>query len=122
MSDEKTVDIRAADSSLSVREEPWNTPSVMAITPPLLTHTDKNALPPGSKEWKKIMEELYTEMETERRIKQIVNSEFSDERQPFISTVKCNSLKPVAADVYTGAKRKPNTNLHVKNGTTVVTF
>lgn len=51
-------------------EDPWNTPSVMAMTPPLTKlKINKNILPQGSSELQTIIAEMYEEMEVERRIK-----------------------------------------------------
>ncbi|KAH3693801.1 hypothetical protein DPMN_081239 [Dreissena polymorpha] len=55
-----------ADSSLSVIEEPWNTPSVMGITPEP-KHESENRLPRGSDIFEKIMAEMLEEMELRRR-------------------------------------------------------
>ena len=60
------------ESSLSTLEigDPWNTPSVMAITPPLYRRKiDKEIMPPGSSELQRIITEMYEELEIEKRIK-----------------------------------------------------
>lgn len=62
------------ESSLSVLgpEDPWNTPSVMAMTPPLARPPIiKEIIPPGSSELQRIMAEMYEEMEMERKIRML---------------------------------------------------
>lgn len=93
------------ESSLSILEDPWNTPSVMAITPPLLPkhHHTKDTLPSGSTEWQKIMNEMYAELEMEKRIRSFVESENIEDKVNAKNSMKhlprAVSIKPLNVNV-----------------------
>lgn len=78
------------ESSLSVLGDPWNSPSAMAITPPLLTKSKltPDKLPVGSTEWQKIMIEMYTELEMERRIRGIIELDSMEDKKSMKATNK----------------------------------
>lgn len=61
--------VKMSESSLCLLEDPWDSPSVMSITPPPVKRKLNEKIPPGSTELQRVMVEMNEELEVERRIR-----------------------------------------------------
>ena len=102
---------KMTESSLSIyREEPWNSPSALAMTP-IKNPTPKKDIPDGSEELHSVLCEMYAEMERERRVPLVNQPETQHAYEELLPEIHVESFE----DNQPSEKSKTCSNLPVKD-------